>query len=88
MNAQIDCLFIGHNEMDFADYEKSIREMGINSGAYRDLNLNFIQYDNKRYTASEIFNLFYYSGAASMGSNTPMRITETFNAAIAPIPRC
>ena len=44
MSNTIDCLFIGHNEMDFAEYEKSLREMGGNSGAYRDLNLNFIRF--------------------------------------------
>ena len=38
MKKNIDCLLIGHNEMDFSQYEKSIRKMGIHSGAYRDLN--------------------------------------------------
>jgi len=55
----IDCLFIGHNEMDFAQYEAGIRKMGSNSGAYRDLNLNFIRYNGIPYPAADIFNLFY-----------------------------
>lgn len=56
MEPAIDCLFIGHNEMDFAEYEKSIRKMGANSGAYRDLNLGFIKNNNKGYHASAMFN--------------------------------
>lgn len=83
MSADIDCLLIGHNEMDFTEYEKSAREMGVNSGAYRDLNLNFIQYNNFPYTASEIFNLFYCSDDRSTGLNEPLSLTETFNAAVA-----
>ena len=38
MSKMIDCFLIGHNEMRFDEYEKSVRKMGINSGAYRDLN--------------------------------------------------
>jgi radical SAM PhpK family P-methyltransferase len=76
-----DCLFIGHNEMDFSQYEKNLREMGTHSGAYRDLNLNFLQYNHKLYTASEIFNLFYYPGDST--GIKPLSIGETFNAAIA-----
>jgi radical SAM PhpK family P-methyltransferase len=79
----IDCLFIGHNEMIFSDYEENIRRMGINHGAYRDLNLSYIQYDNKPYTASEIFNLFYCSDNHSKDAKKPLRVTEVFSPAIA-----
>ncbi len=84
MNApQIDCLLIGHNEMNFPGYEKNVRDMGTNSGAYRDLNLNFIQYNNRPYTASEIFNLFYCNDRHAAGELKPLRVTETFSNAIA-----
>ncbi|MDD4111513.1 MAG: PhpK family radical SAM P-methyltransferase [Herbinix sp.] len=56
MSRVIDCLFIGHNDMIFTDYEKIIRASGIHSGAYRDLNLSFINYKNDLYTLPEIFN--------------------------------
>jgi len=46
MKQVIDCLIIGHNEMKFDEYEKVIRSMGVDSEAYRDLNLNFIQHNN------------------------------------------
>jgi anaerobic magnesium-protoporphyrin IX monomethyl ester cyclase len=83
VKTSIDCLFIGHNGMNFPDYEKNIREMGINSGAYRDLNLNFIQYDNKPFTASEIFNLFYCCDTPAKNPGKPLKLTETFSLAIA-----
>jgi radical SAM PhpK family P-methyltransferase len=84
MKKNIDCLFIGHNEMDFEGYERSISKMGYNSGAYRDLNLNFVWYKNKPRPVSEIFNLFYFNNrdAHSRGSITPLRMGETFSAAI------
>ena len=55
---RIDCLLIGHNEMKFETYENNIRRMGIQSGAYRDLDLNFVKYNHKSYYLSEVFNLF------------------------------
>ena len=86
MEKTIDCLLIGHNEMNFTDYEYSIRRMGVNSGAYRDLNLNFIQYNNERYTLPQIFNHFYCgntSTGSSGSSHTPFTLGETFSAGIA-----
>lgn len=77
----IDCLFIGHNEMEFTQYEKSVKQMGVHSGAYRDLELNFIQYNHKPYSAPGIFNLFYCGG--NNESRSPMHVGETFNLAIA-----
>jgi radical SAM PhpK family P-methyltransferase len=81
MNKTIDCFFIGHNEMEFVQYEKSVRRMGINSGAYQDLNKNFIHYNGQPYTVSEIFNLF--SHESRNDGVKPISQGENFNAAIA-----
>jgi len=89
MSETIDCFFIGHNEMDFTEYEKDVRKMGTHSGAYRDLNLNFIRYNNTPYSVTDIFNLFYLSdngaGPAEAGAEEkrPLNLGETFSAAIA-----
>ncbi len=83
MKKTIDCLLVGHNEMDFAEYEKTIRNMGINSGAYRDLNLNFILYNNMPYTISEIFNIFYYQDKGTGDPTQFFNVAESFSAAIA-----
>ncbi len=52
----IDCILIGYNEPDFANYERVLRSMGENSGAYRDLNLNFVEYEEKKYTPAGLLN--------------------------------
>lgn len=80
---KIDCLLIGHNEMNFTDYEESIRQMGRHSGAYRDLNLNFIRYSNKPFHAAEIFNLFCCGDGLSGPLIKPLDIFATFSATIA-----
>ncbi|MFC2146394.1 PhpK family radical SAM P-methyltransferase [Acidobacteriota bacterium] len=83
MEKTIDCLLIGHNEMDFTQYEKAIRKMGLSSGAYRDLSLNFIRYNNTSYTLPEIFNIFYNQENHSHPSTGFLTIGESFGAAIA-----
>jgi radical SAM PhpK family P-methyltransferase len=83
MKKQIDCLLIGHNDMNFGEYEESIRKMGIHSGAYRDLNLHFLQFKNKPYHLSGIFNLFYSHDEASLSSVKPVSMFDSFSATIA-----
>lgn len=83
MEKVIDCLFIGHNEVGLVEYEKCIRPMGINTGAYRDLNLNFISYDNRPYTVPEIFNLFNGGETDSAPPRKPLNPGDLFSAAIA-----
>jgi radical SAM PhpK family P-methyltransferase len=79
----IDCLFIGHNEMDFAGYERIVRGMGTDSGAYKDLNLNFIRYNNEPYTVTDIFNLFNSFPDSPAGINKPLSTGDIFSNAIA-----
>lgn len=82
MKKTIDCLLIGQNEMDFTEHEASVRKMGIHSGAYRNLNKNFIRIDHKLYPVSDAFNLFYRSGNRNPEVK-PLKLGETFSAAIA-----
>lgn len=82
MGKTVDCLLIGHNDMDFAQYEKTLRRMGENSGAYRDLSLNFIRYNKKPYTVADIFNIFYYQGRDA-GDSDFFHVAEAFSAAVA-----
>jgi len=80
MNPTIDCLFIGHNEMDFREYENMTRQMGMDSGAYRDLNLNYIRYNNSLYTVTGIFKLL---NTGPEGCFKPFTPGEIFSPAIA-----
>ncbi len=79
---RIDCLLIGHNEMDFQEYEKSILKMGKNSKAYRDLNLSFISWNGKAYPASDIFNLFRGSKKDPGDPVKPLSMMAAFSATI------
>jgi radical SAM PhpK family P-methyltransferase len=85
MSRTIDCLLIGHNEMRFGEYEETIARMGLNSNTYRDLNLNFIRYNNTPYSAAEIFNYLVLSehdpGTAPPAA--PLSMGQTFSAAVA-----
>lgn len=65
----IDCLLIGHNDSNFNEYERMIREMGIKSGAYRDLNLNFFEYDQEPVRAMDILNLFHFQQQGKEGES-------------------
>jgi anaerobic magnesium-protoporphyrin IX monomethyl ester cyclase len=83
MKKRIDCFLIGHNEMNFREYEANIRNMGKNSGAFRDLNLNYIRYNNQPYTVAEVYNLFCASDGRLDCHGRYLREGETFSAAIA-----
>ena len=56
MKDKIDCLIIGHNEVDFTSYKKTIDKMGKGSGAFRDLNLNYVTNDNNSYLIRDLYN--------------------------------
>jgi len=80
MSRKIDCLIIGHNEMSFEEYEKSVRKMGVRSGAYRDLELNFVFRQNKSAHAASMFNDVI---GADAGVRNRLRLGESFSGAIA-----
>ena len=54
----VDCLLIGFNDTDFEDYVNLVRSMGTNTGAYRDLNLHFVEHEGKPYRSMDILNYF------------------------------
>ncbi len=83
MSKKIDCILVGHNEMNFAEYEEKIKKMGANSGAFRDLALNFFTYNNTAYTISNVFNMFGAKEDHSKKPAEPLRMGETFSASIA-----
>lgn len=83
MEPVIDCFFVGHNEMQFEQYESMVRSMGKNSGAYRDLNLNFIRYQNRLYPITDLINLFCYGTGSSENPVEPVSLGNTFSLAIA-----
>lgn len=74
MEYKIDCLLIGHNEVDFNEYVNTVKKMGVNSGAYKDLLSNYININNKAYNAKQVYNYF---------ANKQVDLNEVFSATIA-----
>jgi anaerobic magnesium-protoporphyrin IX monomethyl ester cyclase len=58
-----DCLLVGFNDFDFPTYVDFVRLMGVDSGAYQDLKLAFIEHEGKPYRALDILSLLH-DGAA------------------------
>ena len=83
MKKKIDCLLVGYNEVGGEEFEINLIKMGTKSGAYRDFNLNFVNYNGKPHSVSDIFNLFYRSESDSGGEKKSLHIGETFNLAVA-----
>lgn len=52
----VDCIVIGHNEIQFTEYERNVRAMGEKCGAYRDLNLSYVNYQGRIFTAGDLYN--------------------------------
>ncbi|MGD2085232.1 MAG: PhpK family radical SAM P-methyltransferase [Candidatus Aminicenantes bacterium] len=57
-NKPLDCLFIGHNEEQCARHVQYVKKMGTSNEVYRELNLNFLSYNNTNYYASDLLDLF------------------------------
>jgi anaerobic magnesium-protoporphyrin IX monomethyl ester cyclase len=57
-----DCLIIGFNDSDFTSFVEMVKSMGVDSGAYRDLNLAFIEYNGKPQRSMDMLSRFYFEG--------------------------
>ena len=75
----IDCLLIAFNGLEIDSYATSIKQFGVDSGAYRDLRMNFIKYENKCYDVGSLFNYC----TKDMPNVKPLSFTESFSATIA-----
>lgn len=58
----IDCLIIGFYDTDFSSYVNMIKSMGTDDGAFRDLNLAYIDYEGKAHHSMSMLNNFYFEG--------------------------
>lgn len=55
----VDCLIIGHNEGHFPSDVQMVERMGVESGAFRDLALSYVQWDGTPMRALDVFNRLY-----------------------------
>ena len=58
----LDCVIVGYNDFDFESYIGMVRAMGTDSGAYRDLDLAFIDYQGRPTRSMDVLNHFYHEG--------------------------
>ena len=82
-NKKIDCFILGHNEMPFEEYEKSVRSMGTDSGAYRDLEKSILTYNGVVYPITDFINLFGEQEKKTEEEYAPFNMLETFSNTIA-----
>lgn len=52
----LDCLIIGHNDMDFQTVRLELEKIGKHSGAYNDLKANSVLFHGKRITYMNLLN--------------------------------
>jgi radical SAM PhpK family P-methyltransferase len=83
MSEIIDCLLIGHNDIPFGSLEKKIGMLGKKTGLYKDINLDFMYYKGKPFSASELYNILRFDEGLGFDNNGPMGICNIFSAAIA-----
>jgi anaerobic magnesium-protoporphyrin IX monomethyl ester cyclase len=57
-----DCLVVGFNDSNFDGFVNMVASMGTDSGAYRDLNLAFVNYEDKPQRSMDLLNRFYFEG--------------------------
>ena len=57
-----DCLIIGFYDSDFANFVEMVKAMGIDSGAFKDLNLAYIDFNGKPHHSLDMLNHFYFEG--------------------------
>ncbi len=77
MKPKKGCLLIGHNEMCFESYKKEVEKMGMDAGSFKDLNLNYVNYNQSPCSFNDLFNTFYND------DQKPLGLGETFSLTIA-----
>jgi len=58
-----DCLIIGFNDTDFAGWVEMIRSMGERNGAFRDLNLAYVEHGGRPRRSMDLLNEFHFPEA-------------------------
>lgn len=58
----IDALIIGYNNVEFSGYVESVGGMGESSGAFKDLDLAFLEYEGQPHGALDLVTRFFYEG--------------------------
>lgn len=76
----IDSVIIGYNHYEMNAYVEKVKSMGLHSGAYRDLNVNYIEHNGHAYHALDILTHFFHEGRPGMAK--PFHVFDLLNPAI------
>lgn len=55
-----DCLILGFYDSNFAGYVDMIKSMGTESGAFKDLNLAYINFNGQPHRSMDVLNHYYF----------------------------
>lgn len=55
-----DCLIVGFNDTDLAPWVEMVKSMGEKSGAFRDLNLAYVDYQGRPHRSMDLLNHFHF----------------------------
>lgn len=61
--ATCDCLVVGFNDPDFGEYVDTVKSMGINSGAFQDLRLAYVDIDGQPQRALDVLSRYHGDGS-------------------------
>jgi anaerobic magnesium-protoporphyrin IX monomethyl ester cyclase len=71
LDAMTDCLLVGHNDYDFKAFTEAVRAAGAEAGAFRDLNLAFVEHEGKPLRCLDLLSeLHQGSGQSQHFENT------------------
>jgi anaerobic magnesium-protoporphyrin IX monomethyl ester cyclase len=71
-----DCLIIGYNDGEFSHEVDMMRAMGASHPDFRDLSLNYIEYQGRPYRAMDILDHFHYEGRPPIDKRRKFHNTE------------
>lgn len=76
----LDCVIVGHNEPEFAEFERQVRKAGTASCGWRDLSLNFAMREGKAMTLGGILRSIHSREPSIV---RPVGFFDMFSATIA-----
>src|SRR5262245_58954596 len=73
LNDRLDCVIVGHNDMDFDLVQEDLRKTRNYSGAYNDIKANSLQFNGRRITYMNLLNQVLQTAT---GPRPPLHVCE------------
>lgn len=83
MKKEIDCLLIGHNELDVIENEALVKDtLGVQSGAYRSLSLDYFKHQDRPFLVADALSRLF-SGDNQKSRGKMIGLNDVLSAAVA-----